>query len=106
MAAWPATRADYAPPRSPPSELTPKTFVATATATGLVVDAARTPIYLWTAGAALVPLSLPIAVAAIGVLIGTVIGERILIGLSKQRFAQIVGISVGVLGLWLITSQP
>ena len=86
--------------------LTPKTFVATATATGLVVDAARTPIYLWTAGAALVPLSLPIAVATIGVLIGTVIGERILLGLSKQRFAQIVGVSVGVLGLWLITSPP
>ena len=86
--------------------LMPKTFVATATATGLVVDAARTPIYLWTAGAALVPLNVPIVVATLGVLIGTVIGERILLGLSKQRFAQIVGVSVGVLGLWLVTSAP
>jgi len=87
-------------------DLTPKTFVATATATGLVVDAARTPIYLWNAGAALVPLSLPIAVATVGVLLGTVIGERILMGLSKQRFALIVGVCVGVLGLWLIAATP
>ena len=86
--------------------LTPRAFVATATATGLVVDAARTPIYLWTAGVALVPLSLPIAVATVGVLIGTVIGERILLGLSKQRFTQIVAVSVGVLGCWLIASTP
>lgn len=83
--------------------LTPRAFVATATATGLVVDAARTPIYLWTAGAALIPLFLPIGVATIGVLIGTVIGERILLGLSKQRFAQIIGVCVGALGLWLLT---
>jgi uncharacterized membrane protein YfcA len=86
--------------------LTPRAFVATATATGLVVDAARTPIYLWTAGAALVPHSLPIVVATVGVLIGTVIGERILLGLSKQRFAQIIAVCVGVLGCWLIASTP
>ena len=82
--------------------MTPKTFVATATATGLAVDAARSSIYLWNAESTLVPLSLPIVVATLGVLLATVIGERILLGLSKERFAQVVGVCVGILGLWLL----
>jgi uncharacterized membrane protein YfcA len=82
--------------------LSPSAFVATATAAGLLVDAARTPIYLWQAGPRLVELWAPIAIAAAGVLIGTIIGERILLGLSPKRFARIMGGAIGVLGLWLI----
>ena len=69
---------------------------------GLLVDAARTPIYLWRAGPLLAELWAPIAIAAAGVLVGTIIGERILLGLSPNRFARIVGGAIGVLGLWLI----
>ena len=82
--------------------LSPSAFVATATAAGLLVDAARTPVYLWQAGPRLAELWAPIAVASAGVLIGTIIGERILMGLSPKRFARIVGGAIGVLGLWLI----
>ena len=82
--------------------LTPLAFVATATAAGLMVDAARTPIYLWAAGADLLPLWAPIAVASAGVLAGTLLGERVLLGLPPRRFGQIVGGAIGVLGLWLI----
>jgi hypothetical protein len=82
--------------------LAPLAFVATATAAGLIVDAARTPIYLWAAGPALLPLWLPIGVASAGVLAGTFLGERVLLGLPPQRFGQIVGGAIGVLGLWLI----
>jgi uncharacterized membrane protein YfcA len=82
-------------------QLKPVRFVATATATGLLVDAARTPIYLWHSGPALVALWLPIGVAAVGVVIGTILGERILLGLSPRRFGQVVGLAVGVLGGWL-----
>jgi uncharacterized membrane protein YfcA len=82
--------------------LPPRTFVATATAIGLVVDAVRTPIYLAATGAALVPHLFPMAVATVGVLIGTVIGERVLLGLSKERFARVVGAAVGALGVWLL----
>jgi uncharacterized membrane protein YfcA len=44
----------------------------------------------------------PIGIAAAGVFVGTIIGERILLGLSPNRFARIVGGAIGVLGLWLI----
>ena len=82
--------------------LRPAAFVATATAAGLMVDAARTPIYLWTAGHELIDLWRPIAIATGGVLVGTLLGERVLLGLPPQRFGQIVGAAIGGLGLWLI----
>src|SRR3954469_25249080 len=43
--------------------LAPVAVVATATATGLAVDAARMPVYLWTSGRALAPLGAPIGAA-------------------------------------------
>lgn len=84
--------------------LPPLAFVATATATGLLVDAVRMPLYLWTAGAALAPLALPIALASVGVLIGTVLGEHILFGLERDRFRFLVSVAVGALGVWLLVS--
>jgi len=82
--------------------LSPLAFVATSTATGLLVDAARTPVYLYTAGTALQSLWLPISVATAGVLIGTMLGERILLGMRRDHFARLVALAVGVLGLWLL----
>lgn len=85
--------------------LSPATFVATATATGLLVDAARTPVYLWRgATAALLRIWPVIGVAVAGVVIGTLLGERLLLGLSVRRFGLLVGSAVGVLGLWLVLS--
>ena len=84
-------------------ELTPAAFVATATATGLAVDAARMPVYVWRAGSVLTTLATPIVVATIGVVIGTLSGERLLFGLSPARFRRVVGILVGALGVWLVT---
>lgn len=82
--------------------LTPLAFVAIATATGLLVDAARLPVYLWRSGDRLGPLALPIVVASAGVLVGTVLGERILLGLGRDRFRQVISILIGVLGIWLL----
>jgi uncharacterized membrane protein YfcA len=82
--------------------LTPLQFVATATATGLLVDAARTPVYLWHSGPAMLTLWAPIVVATAGVLIGTVLGERLLLGLSPRRFGQVIGGAIGALGVWLL----
>jgi uncharacterized membrane protein YfcA len=82
--------------------LPPTAFVATSTAIALAVDAARMPVYLWRAGGSLLPLALPIAAATVGVVVGTLIGERLLFGLSPRRFQQIVAALIGVLGIWLI----
>jgi uncharacterized membrane protein YfcA len=82
--------------------LKPAAFVATSTAVGLAIDAARMPIYVWRAGASLRPVVTPIAVATAGVLIGTLFGERLLFGLSPRRFQRVVGVLIGALGIWLI----
>lgn len=82
--------------------LSPRGFVATATATGVLVDLARTPVYLWHAGAELLGLWMPIAIATAGVLAGTLAGERILLGLTLRRFGTIVGAAIGILGVWLL----
>lgn len=82
--------------------LSPAAFVATSTATGLMVDAARTPVYLFTAGRTLADLWLPILVASAGVLAGTLLGERILLGMPRERFATVIATAIGLLGLWLL----
>jgi uncharacterized membrane protein YfcA len=85
--------------------LSPVALVATATATGLAVDAARMPVYLWTTGRELTPLVAPIGIATVGVLIGTFIGERLLMGLSARAFRIVVGAFIGLLGVWLLLSS-
>ena len=82
--------------------LAPVAYVATATATALLVDVMRTPVYLWRAGDDLVQLGLPIGVATAGALGGTLLGERVLLGLSPRRFRQVIAVIIGVLGVWLL----
>lgn len=82
--------------------LSPTAFVATATAAGLLVDAARVPVYVAGAGPALLDVARPIVIASVGVLLGTLLGERILLGMSADRFRRTVSVLVGVLGLWML----
>ena len=83
--------------------LSPIGFVATATASGLLVDAARTPVYLCHSAPVLLTLWAPIMVATVGVLIGTIYRrERMLLGLSPRRFGQTIGAAIGALGIWTL----
>ena len=82
--------------------LSPIAFVATSTATGLLVDAARLPVYLWRSAAELQRVATPIAVASVGVIVGTLAGERVLLGLSVDRFRVVVSVLIGFLGVWLL----
>ena len=82
--------------------LGPLAFVATSTAIGLMVDAARLPIYLWRAGPAIFAHWAVVMVATIGVLTGTLVGERILLGIPRERFGRIVASAIGLLGVWLL----
>ena len=47
-------------------------------------------------------LGAPIIVAMVGVLIGTILGERVLLGLSAHRFSQTIGGAIGALGIWTL----
>jgi uncharacterized membrane protein YfcA len=82
--------------------LEPRAFLATSTAVALLVDAARTPVYLARAGHVLLQLAGPITVAAAGCLLGTVLGERVLIGTTPDRYRRLVGAGVALVGLWLV----
>jgi uncharacterized protein len=74
-------------------------FVATATAIALMVDAARMPVYV-VAERHDVAAFWPIVLAAtIGVLAGTVYGERLLTRIPERRFRQVVGALLLALGL-------
>jgi uncharacterized membrane protein YfcA len=85
-------------------DLAPAAYVATSTTVALLVDAARTPVYVWRAGSALVSLATPITIATLGVLVGTLLGERLLLGLPVERFRRIVSALIGLLGIWLLAS--
>jgi uncharacterized membrane protein YfcA len=82
--------------------LTPAEFVATSTAVGLMVDAGRLPVYIARGSGRLVELAVPVAIATVGVIAGTIAGEKILLGLSRDRFQQIVSVLILALGAWLL----
>ncbi|MDQ6827699.1 MAG: sulfite exporter TauE/SafE family protein [Gemmatimonadota bacterium] len=77
-------------------------FVATATAIALFVDAARLPVYLaieWRDIARLWPLVL---VATAGVVIGTALGTRVLGRLPERVFRRVIAAFLLALGLYMI----
>jgi uncharacterized membrane protein YfcA len=82
--------------------LSPIALVATSTATGLLVDAARLPVYLWRSSADIERVAIPVAVASVGVIVGTLAGERVLLGMSVDRFRIVVSVLIGLLGVWLL----
>ena len=80
-------------------DLPPRQLVATATASALLVDAARVPIYLLSRGeaiAATVPLWL---IACAGVVIGTFIGVPVLGRIPTSAYRPLVGALLLVLGI-------
>jgi uncharacterized membrane protein YfcA len=77
-------------------------FVATATAVGLVVDAARMPVYLATEWRGLQPLWPLIAIASIGVVVGTLVGRRVLNWIPESAFRHLVSVLLFALGVWMI----
>jgi uncharacterized protein len=79
-----------------------ETFVATATAVGLVVDAARMPVYLVTERTELLRVAPLIAIAIVGVVLGTVAGSRILGRVPEQRFRPAVAVLLLGLGTWML----
>lgn len=82
-------------------EVPKESFVATATAVGLIVDLARLPVYLaaeWRGIAALGP-SLLIATA--GVVIGTELGTRVLRRIPERTFRRLLALLLLALGVYM-----
>jgi uncharacterized membrane protein YfcA len=78
------------------------TFVATVTAIGLFVDAARMPIYFAFHARELMTLVAPIVVATAGVCVGTIAGGRILRRIPERLFRRIVAVLLAMLGIALL----
>ena len=83
-------------------DLPPRAFLATSTAVALLVDLARTPVYLARAGGRLAEMALPIMVAGLGCLVGTLWGDRLLARVSADGYRRLVGAGVAAVGLWLL----
>lgn len=83
-------------------DLPPGAFIATATAIGLIVDAARMPVYLVTDWRDLANIPGLIALSAGGVLIGTIAGQRLLRIIPRRLFGSIVAGMVFLLGIYLL----
>jgi len=79
-----------------------ESFVATATAIALFVDAARLPIYLITQWDDIGRIRTGLLIATIGVLIGTLLGRHILSRLSQDLFRHVLAILLFCLGVYML----
>jgi uncharacterized protein len=77
-------------------------FVATATATGLVVDLARLPVYLSARWDEILPLWPYMAAMTAGVVVGTAIGMKVLKRIPEEKFRKVVSVLLIGLALWLV----
>jgi uncharacterized membrane protein YfcA len=79
-----------------------ESFVATATAVALFVDAARVPVYLATQGAEIVELWPVLLVLAAGVVVGTIGGTTLLGRIPERVFRRAVGVLLVALGVFMV----
>ena len=85
-------------------QLEPRQLVATATASALLVDAARIPIYLLSEGGT-IAATVPLWVAAsVGATIGTLLGVPVLSRIPARTYHQFLGVLLVVLGFALFAA--
>ena len=87
------------------SNLERDAFVATATATALLVDVVRMPVYLANYAREMTQHLDLIALATGGVLVGTLVGGRILRQLPLVLFRRLVAVLLIVLGVYMIAAS-
>jgi len=83
-------------------EVPKESFVATATAIGLFVDLARLPVYLATQGSEIASLWRLLLVATAAVVIGTLLGTRLLARIPENLFRRLVAVLLMVLGVSMV----
>jgi len=82
-----------------------ESFIATSTAIGLFVDAARMPVYLTTEWREIARISSLVVAATLGVVIGTAVGTRLLTRVPEQLFRKVVAVLLIVLGVFMAFSN-
>lgn len=83
-------------------DLPKHTFIATATAIGLFVDGARMPVYLVTQGTEIVSVWRWVALASVGVCLGTLLGSRTLARIPDAWFGRMLAVVLALLGAVMI----
>jgi uncharacterized membrane protein YfcA len=83
-----------------------ESFVATSTAVGLLIDGARLPVYLVTAGAELRYVAPVVTLAAVFVVLGTIAGWQILGRIPEAAFKRVVSVLILGLGLLMLATVP
>ncbi len=83
-------------------DVSPRAFVATATAVGLIVDAARMPVYLATQGAEIAKLWPEITAATAGAIVGTLAGGPLLKRIPEPWYRPMVGVLILALGISML----
>ena len=78
------------------------TFVATATAIALLVDAARMPVYAWLQGRELMAVAWPIGIATAGCVAGTFWGRKLLERIPEPVFRKVIAILILLLGTYMV----
>ncbi len=86
-------------------QLQTKALVATATASALLVDAARVPIYLWLRSDVLAATTTLWLAGTVGVVVGTFLGVPILGRIPPALYRQIVGFLLVTLGFTLAVAS-
>jgi uncharacterized membrane protein YfcA len=85
-------------------QLRPRELVATATASALLVDAARIPVYLLSKGP-IIAGSVPVLVAmSVGVTIGTLVGVPVLGRIPERTYRRFLGVLLVILGIALFAA--
>jgi len=83
------------------SPITKESFVATATAIGLMVDLARMPVYFFSESEGIVSSSQWIGISTLGVVIGTLLGTRLLKKMPEKIFRRTVSALIFLLGAFM-----
>jgi uncharacterized protein len=78
-----------------------ESFVATATAIGVIVDVVRLPIYLYAVGGELGGHSCEIAITTLGCLAGTLLGRNLLERMPEKQFRTVLYILLIGLGVFM-----
>jgi uncharacterized protein len=80
-------------------------FVATATAIALAVDVVRMPVYFATEASQMANAWPVIAVSVIGVVVGTLAGERVLRRIPERLFRRVVSAILLIIGILLLIER-